>query len=157
MNCTRYFERYLIWSTKVTTSYSDRSLVWSVFSSAVLFLSPFSHLHAGAGWTGVGAISNGGMVEPGQGVNGTVLTNQAGMSAAGYHTHWSQQPSVSVRGHKDHTLLGKECIRCARSVTSQNYSVSEAGTPFYQLNQPKTSPTARICKCKDNYPHLNTV
>ncbi|CAG5867688.1 unnamed protein product, partial [Menidia menidia] len=47
----------------------------------------YNHLHAGAGWTGVGAISNGGMVEPGQGVNGTVLTNQAGMSTAGYHTH----------------------------------------------------------------------
>lgn len=47
----------------------------------------YSHLHAGAGWTGVGAVSNGGMVEPGQGVNGTVLTNQAGMSTAGYHTH----------------------------------------------------------------------
>lgn len=52
----------------------------------VLFLT-FSHLHTGAGWTGVGAVSNGGMVEPGQGVNGTMLTNQAGMSAAGYHTH----------------------------------------------------------------------
>ncbi|XP_008286797.1 cytotoxic granule associated RNA binding protein TIA1 isoform X4 [Stegastes partitus] len=47
----------------------------------------YNHLHAGAGWTGVGAVSNGGMVEPGQGVNGTVLTNQAGMSTAGYHTH----------------------------------------------------------------------
>uniref|UniRef100_A0A7N6BJH8 RRM domain-containing protein n=1 Tax=Anabas testudineus TaxID=64144 RepID=A0A7N6BJH8_ANATE len=31
--------------------------------------------------------NNGGMVEPGQGVNGTMLTNQAGMSTAGYHTH----------------------------------------------------------------------
>ncbi|XP_034751443.1 nucleolysin TIA-1-like isoform X2 [Etheostoma cragini] len=47
----------------------------------------YNPLHAGAGWTGVGAVSNGSMVEPGQGVNGTVLTNQAGMSAAGYHTH----------------------------------------------------------------------
>ncbi|KAM9841481.1 cytotoxic granule associated RNA binding protein TIA1-like isoform 1-T1 [Aulostomus maculatus] len=47
----------------------------------------YNHLHAGAGWTGVGAVSNGGMVEPGQGVNGTVLTNQAGMGTAGYHTH----------------------------------------------------------------------
>lgn len=46
-----------------------------------------SHLHAGAGWTGVGAVSNGAMVEPGQGVNGAVLTNTAGMSTAGYHTH----------------------------------------------------------------------
>uniref|UniRef100_A0AAQ4QU63 Nucleolysin TIAR n=1 Tax=Gasterosteus aculeatus aculeatus TaxID=481459 RepID=A0AAQ4QU63_GASAC len=47
----------------------------------------YNHLHAGAGWTGVGAVSNGAMVEPGQGVNGAVLTNTAGMSAAGYHTH----------------------------------------------------------------------
>ncbi|XP_078812153.1 cytotoxic granule associated RNA binding protein TIA1 isoform X3 [Oryzias latipes] len=47
----------------------------------------YNHLHAGAGWTGMGALSNGGMVEPGQGVNGTVLTNQAGMSTAGYPTH----------------------------------------------------------------------
>ncbi|XP_028274455.1 nucleolysin TIA-1-like isoform X3 [Parambassis ranga] len=47
----------------------------------------YNHLHAGAGWTGVSAMSNGGMVEAGQGVNGTVLTNQAGMSTAGYHTH----------------------------------------------------------------------
>ncbi|KAF3849287.1 hypothetical protein F7725_015784 [Dissostichus mawsoni] len=39
----------------------------------------YNHLHAaGAGWTGVGAVSNGAMVEPGQGVNGAVLTNQAG-------------------------------------------------------------------------------
>lgn len=46
-----------------------------------------SHLQAGAGWTGVGAISNGGMVEPTQGVNGTMLANQSGMGTAGYHTH----------------------------------------------------------------------
>uniref|UniRef100_A0A3B4FFD4 Nucleolysin TIA-1 isoform p40-like n=1 Tax=Pundamilia nyererei TaxID=303518 RepID=A0A3B4FFD4_9CICH len=32
-------------------------------------------------------VFNGGMVEAGQGVNGTVLTNQAGMGTAGYHTH----------------------------------------------------------------------
>uniref|UniRef100_A0A3Q2NS92 Nucleolysin TIAR n=1 Tax=Fundulus heteroclitus TaxID=8078 RepID=A0A3Q2NS92_FUNHE len=31
--------------------------------------------------------NNGGMVEPGQGVNGTMLTNQAGMSTTGYPTH----------------------------------------------------------------------
>ncbi|KAM4635682.1 cytotoxic granule associated RNA binding protein TIA1 isoform 3-T3 [Polymixia lowei] len=47
----------------------------------------YNHLHAGAGWTGVGAVSNGGVVEPGQGVNGTVLANQTGMGTAGYHTH----------------------------------------------------------------------
>ncbi|XP_078143568.1 cytotoxic granule associated RNA binding protein TIA1-like isoform X3 [Centroberyx gerrardi] len=47
----------------------------------------YNHVHAGAGWTGVGAVSNGAVVEPGQGVNGTVLTNQAGMGTAGYHTH----------------------------------------------------------------------
>ncbi|PWA26827.1 hypothetical protein CCH79_00001160, partial [Gambusia affinis] len=47
----------------------------------------YNHLHAGAGWTGLGAVSNGGMVEPGQGVNGTMLTNQAGMSTTGYPTH----------------------------------------------------------------------
>ncbi|XP_075885608.1 cytotoxic granule associated RNA binding protein TIA1 isoform X4 [Nelusetta ayraudi] len=45
------------------------------------------HLHAGGGWTGVSAVNNGGMVEPGQGVNGTMLTNQAGMGTAGFHTH----------------------------------------------------------------------
>lgn len=79
----------------------------------------FSHLHAGGGWTGVSAVNNGGMVEPGQGVNGTMLTNQAGMSAAGYHTHWSQKPFLSLWGHKNDTLLGgKECIRCALSVTT---------------------------------------
>lgn len=50
-------------------------------------LSLCSHLQAGAGWTGVGAVSNGGVVEPGQGVNGTVLANQSGMGTAGYHTH----------------------------------------------------------------------
>lgn len=47
----------------------------------------YNHLHAGAGWTGMGAVSNGGMVEPGQGVNGTMLTNQAGMGTTGYPTH----------------------------------------------------------------------
>lgn len=50
-------------------------------------LGSLSQLHAGAGWTGMSAVSNGGMVEPGQGVNGTMLTNQTGMSTAGYPTH----------------------------------------------------------------------
>lgn len=57
------------------------------FKPSCVRSSSCSHLHAGAGWTGMGALSNGGMVEPGQGVNGTVLTNQAGMSTAGYPTH----------------------------------------------------------------------
>lgn len=47
-----------------------------------------SHLQAGAGWPGVSAVSNGGVVEPAQGVNGTVLANQSSMGTAGYHTHW---------------------------------------------------------------------
>uniref|UniRef100_H3D7H4 TIA1 cytotoxic granule-associated RNA binding protein n=1 Tax=Tetraodon nigroviridis TaxID=99883 RepID=H3D7H4_TETNG len=47
----------------------------------------YNQLHAGAGWTGMSTVSNGGMVEPGQGVNGTMLTNQTGMSTAGYPTH----------------------------------------------------------------------
>ncbi|XP_031664987.1 nucleolysin TIA-1 isoform X4 [Oncorhynchus kisutch] len=47
----------------------------------------FNHLQAGAGWTGVGAVSNGGVVEPGQGVNGAVLANQSVMGTTGYHTH----------------------------------------------------------------------
>lgn len=46
-----------------------------------------SHLQAGAGWPGVSAVSNGGVVEPAQGVNGTVLANQSSMGTAGYHTH----------------------------------------------------------------------
>lgn len=90
--------------------------VWHSLSASV---ASFSQLHAGAGWTGVGAVSNGGMVEPGQGVNGTVLTNQAGMSTAGYHTHWSlvtESLSLNLWGHKHATLLGKECGRCALSV-----------------------------------------
>lgn len=53
----------------------------------VLCSALLSQLHAGAGWTGMSAVSNGGMVEPGQGVNGTMLTNQTGMSTAGYPTH----------------------------------------------------------------------
>ncbi|CAL8282064.1 nucleolysin TIA-1 isoform X1 [Gadus morhua] len=47
----------------------------------------YSGLHAGAGWTGVGAVSEAGMGEPGQGMNGAVLANQTGMSTAGYHPH----------------------------------------------------------------------
>uniref|UniRef100_A0A8C6UZ27 Cytotoxic granule-associated RNA binding protein 1, like n=1 Tax=Neogobius melanostomus TaxID=47308 RepID=A0A8C6UZ27_9GOBI len=47
----------------------------------------YNHLPAGAGWTGVGAMSNGGLVDVVQGVNGTVLTNQTGMGTASYHTH----------------------------------------------------------------------
>ncbi|KAG7264231.1 hypothetical protein CRUP_022236 [Coryphaenoides rupestris] len=43
----------------------------------------YSGLHAGAGWTGMGAVSDGGMGEPGQGMNGAVLANQT----AGYHPH----------------------------------------------------------------------
>ncbi|KTF80010.1 hypothetical protein cypCar_00035889 [Cyprinus carpio] len=45
------------------------------------------HIQAGAGWAGVSAVSNGGVVEPAQGVNGTVLANQSSMGTAGYHTH----------------------------------------------------------------------
>lgn len=54
------------------------------------FLSfPFcSHLPASAGWTGVSALSNGGVMEATQGLNGSMLANQAGMGATGYPTHW---------------------------------------------------------------------
>ncbi|XP_056154155.1 nucleolysin TIA-1 isoform X2 [Lampris incognitus] len=47
----------------------------------------FNHLPASAGWTGVSAISNGGVMEPTQGLNGSMLANQPGMGAAGYPTH----------------------------------------------------------------------
>uniref|UniRef100_A0A8C1T1R9 TIA1 cytotoxic granule-associated RNA binding protein n=1 Tax=Cyprinus carpio TaxID=7962 RepID=A0A8C1T1R9_CYPCA len=47
----------------------------------------FNHIQAGAGWPGVSAVSNGGVVEPAQGVNGTVLANHSSMGTAGYHTH----------------------------------------------------------------------
>ncbi|KAJ8287289.1 hypothetical protein GJAV_G00049840 [Gymnothorax javanicus] len=47
----------------------------------------FNHIQAGGGWTGMSAVSNGGVVEPGQGVNGSVLANQSGLGAAGYPTH----------------------------------------------------------------------
>ncbi|KAM6965191.1 cytotoxic granule associated RNA binding protein TIA1-like isoform 2-T2 [Aplochiton taeniatus] len=47
----------------------------------------FNHLPANAGWTGVSAISNGGVMEPTQGLNGSMLANQPGMGAAGYPTH----------------------------------------------------------------------
>uniref|UniRef100_A0A8C5EB16 RRM domain-containing protein n=1 Tax=Gouania willdenowi TaxID=441366 RepID=A0A8C5EB16_GOUWI len=45
------------------------------------------HLPASAGWTGMSAISNGWVMEPAQGLNGTMLANQPGMGAAGYPTH----------------------------------------------------------------------
>uniref|UniRef100_A0AAQ4S7D5 RRM domain-containing protein n=1 Tax=Gasterosteus aculeatus aculeatus TaxID=481459 RepID=A0AAQ4S7D5_GASAC len=47
----------------------------------------FNHLPASAGWTGMSAISNGGVMEPTQGLNGSMLANQPGMGAAGYPTH----------------------------------------------------------------------
>ncbi|XP_046871424.1 nucleolysin TIA-1-like isoform X1 [Hypomesus transpacificus] len=47
----------------------------------------FNHLPASAGWTGVSAISNGGVMEPTQGLNGSMLANQPGMGATGYPTH----------------------------------------------------------------------
>uniref|UniRef100_A0AAZ3PD25 RRM domain-containing protein n=1 Tax=Oncorhynchus tshawytscha TaxID=74940 RepID=A0AAZ3PD25_ONCTS len=47
----------------------------------------FNHLPASAGWTGVSALSNGGVMEATQGLNGSMLANQAGMGATGYPTH----------------------------------------------------------------------
>ena len=136
-------------------------LVWhNFFFLTILFLSAlFSHLHAGAGWTGVGAVSNGGMVEPGQGVNGTVLTNQAGMSTAGYHTHWSLT-TVALRKPPRpqgwYSAGGRSALDVLSLLPHTSYSVSEAGLPFYQPYQPITSPTAQICKCKENSPLQNT-
>lgn len=83
-------------------------------SSALL-----SQLHAGAGWTGMSAVSNGGMVEPGQGVNGTMLTNQTGMSTAGYPTHWSHTAVFAPEGRRMKLCWGKERIRCALSATTR--------------------------------------
>lgn len=72
----------------MTAALKDQSCCSSFFFLSILhFLSVCSHLQAGAGWTGVGAVSNGGVVEPGQGVNGAVLANQSIMGTAGYHTH----------------------------------------------------------------------
>uniref|UniRef100_H3D1J1 Cytotoxic granule associated RNA binding protein TIA1 n=1 Tax=Tetraodon nigroviridis TaxID=99883 RepID=H3D1J1_TETNG len=47
----------------------------------------FNHLPASAGWTGMSAITNGGVMEPTQGLNGSMLASQPGMGAAGYPTH----------------------------------------------------------------------
>lgn len=47
-----------------------------------------SHLPASAGWTGVSALSNGGVMEPtAQGLNGSLLASQPGLGTAGYPTH----------------------------------------------------------------------
>lgn len=139
-------------------------LVWPIFFLTILFLSAlFSHLHAGAGWTGVGAVSNGGMVEPGQGVNGTVLTNQAGMSTAGYHTHWSLTTVALCKPPRPqgwYSAGGRSALDVLSLLPHTTYSVSEAGLPFYQPYQPITSPTAQICKCKEKQStpeHFNTV
>lgn len=83
---------------KLLFLYSGLMLSWS---SALL-----SQLHAGAGWTGMSAVSNGGMVEPGQGVNGTMLTNQTGMSTAGYPTHWSHTAVSEPEGQKEWNSAG---------------------------------------------------
>lgn len=74
------------WETVV--SYYDQIKV----SAKYLLFQPLtdtfcSHIQAGAGWPGVSAVSNGGVVETAQGVNGTVLANQSSMGTAGYHTH----------------------------------------------------------------------
>ena len=65
------------------------NLVFVVFLCVCVCVCVLLHsgLHAGAGWTGVGAVSEAGMGEPGQGMNGAVLANQTGMSTAGYHPH----------------------------------------------------------------------
>ncbi|CAL8327361.1 nucleolysin TIA-1 isoform X2 [Gadus morhua] len=47
----------------------------------------FNHLPASAGWSGVGALSNGGVMEASQGLNGSMLASQPGMGATGYPTH----------------------------------------------------------------------
>lgn len=47
-----------------------------------------SHLPASAGWTGMSTITNGGVMEPTQGLNGSMLASQPGMGATGYPTHW---------------------------------------------------------------------
>lgn len=70
-------------------------------------------------------MSNGGLVEAGQGVNGTVLTNQAGMGTAGYHTHWSLATGAlnpSLWGHKDHILTERESALDAPSLLPHKYS-----------------------------------
>lgn len=112
---------------------------------------PLSQLHAGAGWTGMSAVSNGGMVEPGQGVNGTMLTNQTGMSTAGYPTHWSHTAVSEPEARRKKLCWGKERIRCALCYHTC-YSVRGAGAPCYQLYWLITLSTAQICKCEGKLP-----
>lgn len=74
--------------TRLLLTFASSSLTcWHFF--VFLSVCPMfcSHLPASAGWTGMSTITNGGVMEPTQGLNGSMLASQPGMGASGYPTH----------------------------------------------------------------------
>lgn len=92
-------------NTKLLLTFASSILTcWHFFVFLSFYLIFCSHLPASAGWTGMSTITNGGVMEPTQGLNGSMLASQPGMGATGYPTHWWVGKGGSVINHQ--SLIG---------------------------------------------------